>query len=104
MAGGIEDIDETVAGPRQVVMLAGLLERIGDKQFATDILNPERREARAADRRRWERRIDKGTGEVNLVEMLVEDVDGPRVEIGGEQKVPLSIAAESQAFVHRTGS
>src|SRR5262249_10473495 len=81
-----------------------LLERIGDKEVAANGLNTERRETRTAEGRGWELRVDKGTGEVNLVEMLVEDVDGARVEIGGEQEVTLGVAAESQSFIDRTGS
>src|SRR5438132_6943268 len=102
-AVGIEDIDETVARPRLVIMLTGLLERIGDEEVASKVGNPEGCETRRAWGRGREQRIDKGTGEVNLVEMCVEDVDDARVEIGGEQEVALGVSARSQAFVDGTG-
>jgi hypothetical protein len=104
VAIGIKDIDEAVARPRLVVMLTGFLERIGDKEFATNVCDTERRETRTADGWGWELRVDKGTSEVNLVEMLVEDVNGARVEISGEQEVTLGVAAESQSFIDRTRS
>src|SRR5262249_10123440 len=99
---GIKDIDKTVAQPRLIVMLISLLERIGDKEVASNVLNTKRRKTRAAQGRGRELRVAK-TSELNLIEVLVKNVYGAQVKIGGVQEGALSVCAQGQAFVDRIG-
>src|SRR3954447_6441679 len=39
---GIKNIDKSVAGTRHIIMLGGILQRVGDVQFSVDVLDIER--------------------------------------------------------------
>ena len=80
-------------------MLIGLLERIGDKEVTSNVLNTKRRKTRAAQGRGRELRVAKRTRELHLIEVLVKNVYGAQVEIGGVQEGALSVSAQGQAFV-----
>src|SRR4029077_21250686 len=68
-----EDVDEAVAGPRVVVVLAGALLGEGNVELAADVVDPERREPGR----------DRGVDEaVDEVEVAVEHVDRAEAEAG----------------------
>src|SRR5947208_3293660 len=66
-----KDIDESIARPRGVIVLAWALLGEGHKELAADVVNPERGEARR----------DGRVGEaVDEVEMAVKNIDRPEAE------------------------
>src|SRR5438105_3642340 len=77
-------------------MLLGILLCVGDKQIAVDILDAERREAGG------ERGISEAAVAGYKLVVVIEDVDRPGVEVGGEEKYAIRICAEHQTLVHRT--
>src|SRR5689334_2797287 len=76
----IEDINEAVARPRDVVVLIRVLQGIGHDEVAVDVPDSEWREA-GRDIRIGEFAVERCRREV-----AVEHVDRAGVEIGGEKK------------------
>ncbi len=90
VAVGREDVDEAVAGPCVVVVLAGALLGEGDVEVAADVVDPERGEA-GGDRRVGEA--------VDEVEVAVEDVDPAEAEARRVDELAARRRHEGEALV-----
>src|SRR5438445_7851869 len=93
MPFGVEYVDESVSRSGDVVVLVGVLHRVGHVERSIDIADAEGREARG-DRRIGERAVEGRKREVT-----VENVDGTRLEVGGEEEVAGSVAPKREALV-----
>ncbi len=82
MAIGIENIDEPMTSTRDVTILLCILFGIRDVEFATEILNVKRR---IPPGEVW---IGEGAREPGRSKLLIEYIDGARVEIGGIKEDP----------------
>src|SRR5262249_6700071 len=87
----VEDIDETVARPRLVlIVIRRFLLGIRDEEQAADVLNPKGREARRyftiKERARHKRAGVENIGQIYLVEDAVEHVNRSSMEIGGVEE------------------
>ena len=93
MAVGIEDIDDPMAGTRDVTILLCILFGIRDVEFATEILNVKRR---IPPGEVW---IGEGAREGGRSKILIEHIDGARVDIGGIKEDPRLIGGDGKSFV-----
>src|SRR5262249_20166495 len=94
----VEDIDEPVARPLDVVLPVGVLLGVGDVELAAQILDVERGEAGR------DGRVGEGAGEAGRGEGLVEDGDPATVGIGGVQEVRRAALTNGETLVDGAGS
>src|SRR5438270_6375254 len=74
---GTEDVNESVAGAGQVVVLVWLLLREGHEQLASNVVDPKRGKA--------SRNTGTGNG-LDQAEVAVEDLDGAKADVACVQE------------------
>src|ERR1700720_2884534 len=93
MPVSIEHIDKAVAGTGHIVMLCRILQCIGHKEIAVDVLDAERGVA-GRDFGIFEAALD---GYQFIV--VIEDIDRGTSKIGREEEDPVHISSENEPFV-----
>src|ERR1700719_4635293 len=93
MAVGIEHVNKAVAGTGRIVMLCRILQRIGHKEIAVDVLDAERGVAGR----------DFGIFEAAIggywFIVMVKDIDRAASKVGREEKDSVRVSAENEPFV-----
>src|SRR6266851_3196674 len=88
---GTEDIDESVARAREIIVLIGLLLCEGDEQPAADVMDPERCKTNR----------DAGIGEgLDQAEVAVEHLDGAEAEVCRVEEGAGRRGHQREALVH----
>src|SRR5438067_9332248 len=95
MPVGVEYVDKAVAGTCHIVMLCGILQRIGHKEIAVDVLDAERGVA-GRDVGIFEPAI----GGYQFI-VVVEDIDRATAKVGREEKDSVDVGAENEPSVDR---
>jgi len=94
-AVGGENIDETIAGPVDRVVLGGVLHGVGDIEEIANQLDVERCEA-VGDAQIVETAADR-----RGVKTTVKNINGAAVEVGGVEQVPtLGVGAQGKALIN----
>src|SRR5262249_30871237 len=101
VAVGIELVDKAVAHAGAVVLPVGGLLGVSDEQRAIKVLDSKGSEI-AGDGVGPRSRVDeRARAEMDEVRVRVENIDGAVVEVGRENKCPLSVRSQGQELVDR---
>src|SRR5207237_10310708 len=93
VAAGIEDIYETVAGTGYVISPGGVLFRVGHKNLAVDVTDPERRKTGR------QIRVHEAVG-IHLLKGLVVTFHPTGIKVGHEKKIVTTGNAQRRAFIN----
>ena len=92
---GVENIDETVPGSCDVVVLRLVLHRICHVQSSSDPLNVERRETR------WQAAVCERPRQTYGCKVLIEDVNCSGLEVGCIEHRAIVSIGHGETFVNR---
>src|SRR6516162_1389405 len=98
VAVGIEDVDKTMAGTLNVVMLFRVLQRVSDEEIAVDTLNAERRIA-GRYIRIDESPIGCREGKLAVGAVGAEHIDRPGIKVGRKEEKAVDVDAVSKALI-----